>query len=45
MIWRFKKQEDLIKKLTLNPSLGKRGIYKSPFSSQEKGFGDEFFYH
>jgi hypothetical protein len=30
MIWEFKKQEDLIKELTLNPSLGKRG---------ETGFG------
>jgi hypothetical protein len=30
------------KELTLNPSLGKRGTLGSPFSFQEKGFGDEF---
>jgi len=35
--------ETLFKELTLNPSLGKRGTLGSPFSFQEKGFGDEFF--
>jgi hypothetical protein len=32
----------VITELSPNPSLKKRGIFKFPFSLQEKGQGDEF---